>query len=177
VSTPSSLSPVSSSSRRLLFHSLYPLPSAYICAGSTSTELAHFLGADEFPFNTRRNNVLAAGPAGLAAVLLAPPGPIELVASAIKFRHALADEIAGTLKRNGPKNASISFEMRVSAQDFSVLCSYGPVLAAADSIKLKPNGGFHKISYVVYPESVYTNTQAKELIVMARTWAWLLTGV
>ncbi|KAJ1397255.1 hypothetical protein B484DRAFT_407056, partial [Ochromonadaceae sp. CCMP2298] len=126
--------------------------------------MANLLGEDEFPFSARRNEVLAAGPAGLAAVLLATPRPIELVASAVKFRHALADAFASTLKRNGPKNASISFEMRVSAQDFSVLCSYGPVLAAADSIRLKPNGGFHKISFVVYPDSLYTHTQAKELI-------------
>ncbi|KAJ1431679.1 hypothetical protein B484DRAFT_448238, partial [Ochromonadaceae sp. CCMP2298] len=67
---------------------------------------------NDFPISPLRRRVMFELASCRLELLGAAPGPVERQSSALRFRHALADEFFGGLRRCADKFASISFDFR-----------------------------------------------------------------
>ncbi|KAJ1394983.1 hypothetical protein B484DRAFT_407712 [Ochromonadaceae sp. CCMP2298] len=108
---------------------------------------AVWLGLDDFPISPLRSSVLTAAAPISVALLLAPTGPLERLASCLRLQHALADKFRGSLRKCAGKQGSISFEMRASPAD--IACLFGWSGGPTATLKVCSSAGTHRISYLV----------------------------
>ncbi|KAJ1428030.1 hypothetical protein B484DRAFT_396991 [Ochromonadaceae sp. CCMP2298] len=123
---------------------------------------AVFLDPEDFTISPLRSSVLADAVPISVGVLLAPAGPLEGLASSLRFRHALADEFSGALRKCAGKQASISFEMRASPADFA--CLFGWPGGPTASLKTSSTAGSHRISYLVTEDQMLKPCIKKETL-------------
>ncbi|KAJ1421388.1 hypothetical protein B484DRAFT_399488, partial [Ochromonadaceae sp. CCMP2298] len=111
---------------------------------------ALFLGPDDFPISPLRSSVLTAA------------APISRLASSLRFRHALANEFSGSLRKCAGKQGSISFEMRASPADTA--CLFGWPGGPTASLKVSSTAGAHRISYLITEDQILKPCSKKETL-------------
>jgi hypothetical protein len=103
--------------------------------------LASFIAATAFTLGHRRDMLFTTPktPFDLAR-LKEPSGALDRTLSQYKFRCCLADAFARELRKNASKTATVSFELRVAAQDVAVLFGW-PALQGLATVKVLQGGG------------------------------------
>jgi hypothetical protein len=98
-----------------------------------------------------------------AHLLSQPEDELQRLATALKFRHSLADEFSVHLKRNAGKSQSISWEMLCSPSTVATLFGWPGLPAPLRKLKA---AGHHRISHVVTQTVVRMPQLRKELLIL-----------